>query len=126
MFVGVICACIPSAAYAARQKNSAYSKIVHLVSSSLDSLKSTRLGEKNSGDFSSRIQSTQSHPKPNMLKSTDRKYAEYFNLTDLSMGSQSFTNKDGKASITNYEPEPQNRFDGRGVLRKVDISVNSV
>lgn len=77
MFVGVICACMPSAAYAARQTNSTYSRVLRSISS--------RFGSKYaSSRESSQAEKTESHPQPDVLKSTDRKYAQYFSLNGYS------------------------------------------
>lgn len=90
MFVGVICACMPAAAYAARQSNSPHSKVLRSLSSRFNSIKSSYFGSKyassrGSNPQNSRSEKTENYPEPDMLKSTDRKYAQYFSLNDASM-----------------------------------------
>jgi hypothetical protein len=58
-----------------------------------------------------------------MLKSTDRKYAKYFNLTDMTTVNKSHIDGDGNDFITWHDPEPKSRFDTRGVSRQGDSNV---
>lgn len=79
MFVGVICACMPAAAYAARQKNSMYQKVVTKVSSLKSSWKDSR---NTSCSDDHRQPMTAEQRGPDVLKSTDRKYAQYFSVDE--------------------------------------------
>ena len=69
---------MPAAAYAARQQNSVYNRLLRSATS--------RFKRFTSRNDSSKLQSrtTLNHHEPTVLQSTDRKYAQYFNLTDLS------------------------------------------
>lgn len=75
--IGIVCACIPSVAYVARQSNSLYRKLFTRIKSTISTSKA------------SQSSSSASHPtaaleaKVDVLKSTDRKYARYFSLGDL-------------------------------------------
>lgn len=96
MFVGVICACMPSAAYAARQKNSMYQKIV----TTMTNLKTSWTASKNTYDSHPHSPVTETRPAPDVLKSTDRKYAHYFSLDELTT-TASIT--DQKSSVGNND-----------------------
>ncbi|KAF2121687.1 hypothetical protein BDV96DRAFT_627957 [Lophiotrema nucula] len=93
MFVGVICACMPSAAYAARQKNSMYQKVVATVST----FKTSWLTSENT-DSQPQTEKNETHPTQDVLKSTDRKYAQYFSLDELATTTSSV---DQKSSLGN-------------------------
>ena len=93
MFVGVICACMPSAAYAARQKDSMYQKAVHTVSHLTHSWGgTTKRNDSDSNVTPPEVLNT-SHPAPEMLKPTDRKYAQYFSLNDTNKTQSTMSNK---------------------------------
>ncbi|KAF4636515.1 hypothetical protein G7Y89_g1582 [Cudoniella acicularis] len=89
MFVGIICACMPAAAFAARQENSTYQKLIRSTLYSFTSIKSTIWGSRSKSKFSNssgsdtRIRRTENYPEPDLLKSTDRKYLHYFNLDEF-------------------------------------------
>lgn len=93
MFAGVICACIPSVAYAARQQNSMFQKLANSISKS----RSARSGN----EYSSRSkpEELEAGGEAAALKSTDRKYAQYFNLDELAT-TGSTINDDKRSSRT--------------------------
>ncbi|KAF2475219.1 uncharacterized protein BDR25DRAFT_340071 [Lindgomyces ingoldianus] len=105
MFVGMICACMPSAAYAARRENSTYQKLVRSLYSHFDSLKSSWNRSKyadSSRGSSQEEKAETTHPEPDVLKSTDRKYAQYFSLNDTSFnGVETQTNEKENGMLTN-------------------------
>jgi len=95
MFVGVICACIPSAAYAARQEHSVYRRTLRTVTSLQLSWAASR-----NGSTSCSQEVTESHPAPDALQSTDRKYARYFSVDERTNASS----MDSKSSGENNDP----------------------
>lgn len=120
MFVGIICACMPSAAYAARQQNSAYNHIIGTASS----LKTRLFVSKNS--FASRppTNHTQLSEEPaNVLQSTDQKYAQYFNLDTLTSAG-SLSNMNG-VSTTVHSPKERGsaKLSGSGIQRQFDVDI---
>lgn len=79
MFVGAICACMPSAAYAARQPDSMYRKCAHFISR----LRTSWASSKNDYGAYPEPEVLETQPNPEVLRSTDKKYAKYFNLDEL-------------------------------------------
>jgi hypothetical protein len=78
MFVGIISACIPSAAFAARQKHPLYQRTILTVTSP----KSTWIASRRDFESPVNIMDSNIHPPSDVLKSTDRKYARYFGLSE--------------------------------------------
>lgn len=120
MFVGVICACIPAAAYAARQEHSPYRKLFN----SLNSLTLSRGSIASTNEKSNTTQVTEANL--DVLKSTDRKYAQYFNLTDTSM-TKSAPREDSMASTqTSYiDKADREKIMGPGIVKQFDIDIES-
>ncbi|KUJ11527.1 uncharacterized protein LY89DRAFT_758222 [Mollisia scopiformis] len=114
MFAGIICACMPSAAAASRHSGSIYLKVLNSLSTNFISLKSTLIASKKASKSGSsglnQDQISASHPQPevlnaeDLLRSTDRKYAQYFNLVSLT--SQKST----------VDDEPQACLDGTNAV----------
>ncbi|KAH8667571.1 hypothetical protein BGZ60DRAFT_409543 [Tricladium varicosporioides] len=110
MFAGIICASMPSAAHVARQHNSTYQKLLRSLSTRFTSLKSTFFGSRfstNSRGMNS--QKTETYPEPEILKpedvmkSTDRKYAQYFSLDDISVAGTRIGENKTTTTITGRE-----------------------
>ncbi|EPE35850.1 hypothetical protein GLAREA_05188 [Glarea lozoyensis ATCC 20868] len=112
MFVGIICACMPAAAYSARQKDSIWQKLLKATSHIFTLIGSTLQGSKCAMNQTSRSQVTENFPEPDPLKSTDRKYAQYFNLEDIANNTTAKTAISG--SFTSFDNETkviQRQFD---------------
>lgn len=105
MFVGIICACMPSAAYATRQQNSLQARLIRSISSHFGSrYASTNGGGETSSRTSSKVAISQDVKEENGLKSTDRKYARYFNINDLSTKGSRMSGKTGESLVSFTEP----------------------
>ncbi|PQE12573.1 hypothetical protein CJF30_00002441 [Rutstroemia sp. NJR-2017a BBW] len=118
MLVGVICACMPAATHTARQGN----KLLRLISISFESIRSTSHRSKNNSR-SSKIHVSSAHESGSefALKSTDRKYAHYFNLDTLASNGTTIQNT-GTSTATvisshNYGEEIP------GIQRQFDVDI---
>lgn len=78
MFVGVSCACAPAVAYVSRQQNSLQSRVLRSISSHFESMSSSRPGKVSSYSLS-RQQNSEQPVELDLLASTDKKYARFFN-----------------------------------------------
>ncbi|KAA8566346.1 hypothetical protein EYC84_008929 [Monilinia fructicola] len=125
MLVGVICACMPAAAYTARHEDSIYRRILRVMTVPFESFRST-LRESKSSSISSRIRTRQTHKgdEENALKSTDRKYARYFNLDILTSGSTGIQNTG--TSMTTITGSSQAKVtEAKGIQRQIDIDIEN-
>ncbi|CAG8956288.1 hypothetical protein HYFRA_00003668 [Hymenoscyphus fraxineus] len=122
MFVGIICACIPAAVYAARQHNSTY----HHIIGKARSMKITLFKPKNRLASQSSI----NHPSlpkecfpKNVLRSTDQKYAQYLNMDTLTAAG-SLSNMNGVNTIV-HSPKDRDSaiMTGPGIHRQFDIDI---
>ncbi|QSZ32014.1 hypothetical protein DSL72_001583 [Monilinia vaccinii-corymbosi] len=103
--------------------NSMYWKLIRVMSIPFVSLRSTLRESKNSS-ISSRIPTRQKQKsdEENVLKSTDRKYARYFNLDILTSGSTGIQNTG--TSMTTITGSPQARAtEAKGIQRQIDIDI---
>jgi hypothetical protein len=91
MFFGIICACMPSAAYAARQKDSLYQKAIRTAVG----LKTSWIPSDNDYASDKHVLANEIHPEPDALKSTDRKYARYFSLNGFATNESTMEGKSG-------------------------------
>lgn len=76
---------MPSAAYAFRQQDSLYYRLLRSVSVRVDSLRSkygSKYASSASRESSQLEKSPTVLPAPDVLKSTDRKYAQFFSIGD--------------------------------------------
>lgn len=78
MFVGVSCACAPAVAYVSRQQNSIQSRVLRSISSKFESMSSSKPGKMSSYSLS-RQQNSEQPVELDLLASTDKKYARFFN-----------------------------------------------
>lgn len=79
LFVGIICACAPATAYSFRNPNSIWYRAYHdLRTLGTNGDDTTPEVERSQGPSSA---AAHSRSESEMLKSTDRKYARYFELT---------------------------------------------
>jgi hypothetical protein len=79
MFIGIICACIPSAAYAVRHPDAIYQRLWRKLAPH-GLLRSKAAG---TASPTATQQLTQHQPEQNMEKSTDRKYRQMFNISAM-------------------------------------------
>lgn len=120
MFVGVICACMPAAAYAARQSNSPYRYIYNTVIS----FGSAKFASKSMERSTTTSHTAEGYSQPGALKSTDRKYAQYFNLTDMSISKTG----DGEGNIGTtaaISSQGQTNSASLGIWRQVEVDLES-
>lgn len=81
MCVGVLCACVPAAAYAARRNGSPHRKLCDRAASICSALLSSKIVAPASTPTSHVLGARLA---PDTSKSTDRKYARYLNFIDMS------------------------------------------
>jgi hypothetical protein len=121
MFVGIICACIPSAAYAARQEHSPYRKLFNTLNSITLSRGSVASSNEKTG-----VTTQVTEANLDVLKSTDRKYAQYFNLTDTSMTKSGVREDSMTSTQTSYiDKTEREKIMGPGIVRQFDVDVES-
>jgi hypothetical protein len=86
MYAGVIIACMPSAAHTFRYHSAAYEQFLRSFTTRFFFTMSSIFGSsyaKSSQHSTTQNSDIRSQPEPDVLKSTDRKYAPYFSLNDL-------------------------------------------
>ncbi|KAF2261907.1 hypothetical protein CC78DRAFT_607068 [Lojkania enalia] len=103
MFVGIIVACMPSAAYSTRKHLPAAQNLMGSLSIRFRTWKLTVLGSQSSLTRSQTTTET-SHLEPDVLKSTDRKYAQYYNMIDLNTMNSTITSQAGDKKETTDSP----------------------
>ncbi|KAF2873876.1 hypothetical protein BDV95DRAFT_605345 [Massariosphaeria phaeospora] len=117
MCVGVICACLPAASCAAKDPNSIYN-ILSRKSRNLVSVDATPKGSQNTGDSS--LGFTRSETG-GVRRSTDRKYAQYFELEDCNASGKQAPDSPGKVT---YGTEKAGDLES-GIMKQVQIEIES-
>ena len=95
MFLGIICACIPSAAHSVRHKDSVQRRLCRTISSQVKSMRSNwvRTNGDSQTSYPGKQHVSQNLPTPNVLDSTDRKYGAA--LTMNNTDTEGYSNSEG-------------------------------
>ena len=95
MFLGIIRACIPSAAHSVRHKDSVQRRLCRTISSQVKSMRSNwvRTNGDSPTNYPGKQHVSQSFPTPNVLDSTDRKYGAALIMNN--MDTEGYSNSEG-------------------------------
>jgi hypothetical protein len=118
---------MPAAAFASRRPDSIYQKLVRITSRSLSSFSvASNFSKSKSSKYglnaTSRSETIEKNPEPDVLKSTDRKYRRYFSLDDFS---DATLQNNTTNTTTTIQAEEGETIGGLGIRRQLDFDIES-